>query len=86
MAAKQERLQNRPKDRKTPLQMSFGKIVRLKRTAAGLSQEKLAEEAGLHFTYISSVERGERNISLENIAKIANALECSMADLMPKKG
>lgn len=84
MAAREKGLPHKPKDRKTPLQEAFGKIVRLKRTSAGFSQEKLAEEAGLHFTYISSVERGERNISLENIAKIAKALGCSMAGLMPQ--
>jgi len=72
-----------PKDRKTPLQIMFGQLVRQKRLPQGLSQEQLAEIAGLHFTYISSVERGERNITLGNIAKIAKALQCSLKDLMP---
>ena len=44
------------------------------RTAQGLSQEALAEKAGLHRTFISSVERECRNLSIENIEKIANAL------------
>jgi transcriptional regulator with XRE-family HTH domain len=74
----------RPKERRNGLQTEFGKIVREKRVALGLSQEKLAEMAALHFTYISSVERGERNISLANIAKLAKALGCSMKDLMPQ--
>lgn len=73
----------RPKERKNKLQSEFGKIVRERRNALGLSQEKLAEFAELHFTYVSSVERGERNLSLSNIAKLANALRCSMKDLMP---
>lgn len=73
-----------PKERKTPLQREFGKIIREKRLAMGFSQEELAEHAGLHFTYVSSTERGERNISLMNIAKFAKALRCSMTDLMPK--
>ena len=60
----------------------FGENVRKRRLELGLSQEKLAEAANLHFTYVSSVERGERNISLENIAKLANALGCSPADLV----
>lgn len=47
-----------------------------------MSQEKLAEESGLHRTYISSVELGRRNISLDNIHKIALALGVSMTELM----
>ena len=54
--------------------------IRLKKE---LSQERLAELAGLHRTYVSSVERGERNISLENIDRLANALGEPMAKLMP---
>ena len=54
--------------------------IRLKKE---LSQERLAELAGLHRTYVSSVERGERNISLENIDRLAKALGEPMAKLMP---
>ncbi len=74
----------KPKDRKTSLQKMFGCLVRARRTQLGLSQEELAQKAGMHFTYVSSTERGERNISLANIAKLANALDCSMKELMPK--
>lgn len=70
----------KPKDRKTDLQIAFGAALRLKRTHLGLSQEGLAELAGLHFTYVSSVERGERNISLENIARLAKALNIEIKD------
>ncbi|MDB6082075.1 MAG: transcriptional regulator, partial [Chlamydiia bacterium] len=63
---------------------AFGENIREKRLALKLSQEKLAELSKLHFTYISSVERGERNISLGNIAKIAAALRCTMKELMPE--
>lgn|GEM_PF-1277049 len=73
----------RPKERRNGLQIEFGKIVREKRLTLSLSQEGLAEIAGMHFTYVSSVERGERNLSLSNIAKLAKGLECSMKDLMP---
>ncbi len=59
----------------------LGKILRAKRTESELSQEKLADLAGLHFTYVSSVERGERNISLENIGRLAKALNCRIKDL-----
>ncbi len=52
----------------------FSSNVRKNRLSLGISQEKLAENCGLHRTYISSVERSQRNVSLENVQKIANAL------------
>lgn len=61
----------------------FGKRLREVREGTGLSQEKLAELATLHRTYVSSVERGKRNISIENIERLALALGVSMRDLMP---
>ena len=67
----------------------FGNRLRELRQAKGVSQEALADLAGLHRTYVSSVERGERNISLQNIDRLAAALEVSLAELMPaqsKKG
>lgn len=73
----------RPKDRRLPIQEKFGILLRKKRLDKGLSQEALADLAGLHFTYVSSTERGERNISLVNISKLAKALNCSLKDLMP---
>jgi DNA-binding XRE family transcriptional regulator len=60
----------------------FGKKVRSLRAAAGLSQEELAGRCGLDRTYIGSVERGERNISLLNICRIAEALAVKPADLL----
>jgi DNA-binding XRE family transcriptional regulator len=70
--------------RRTPERVAFGKRVREKRTDLRLTQEELAERADLHTTYLSSVERGERNIALENIIAIALALGCSPKDLMPE--
>ena len=52
----------------------FARNLRRLRSASGLSQEELAERAGLHRTYISSVENGNRNVSIENIYAIARAL------------
>jgi transcriptional regulator with XRE-family HTH domain len=60
----------------------FGQRVRELRISAGLSQEGLAAEAGIHRTYVGSVERGERNISLRNIVRIANALNVRPQDLL----
>lgn len=53
----------------------FGKNVRKYRLQKGVSQEKFAELCNLHRTYISDIERFQRSISLENIQKIADALE-----------
>lgn len=53
----------------------FGTNVKQYRIERGLSQEKLAEKCGLHRTYISDIERFQRSISLENIQRIADALE-----------
>jgi transcriptional regulator with XRE-family HTH domain len=57
--------------------------LRKLRLQKGISQENLAELAGLHRTYVSGVERGERNISLVNIERLARALAIPLADLMP---
>lgn len=56
---------------------TFGKRVQKARRRKGVSQEALAHESGLHRTYIGSVERGERNISLLNILTLSMALEIS---------
>lgn len=61
----------------------FGENLRKIRAAKGLSQEGLADAAHLHRTYVSSVERSERNVTLETIEKLARALGVSMAKLMP---
>src|SRR3990172_7288 len=59
----------------------FGKQVRDLRKAQGLSQEELAEKADLHYTYVGGVERGERNLSLKSIERIASALYINIIDL-----
>ncbi|MAV17781.1 MAG: transcriptional regulator [Alphaproteobacteria bacterium TMED110] len=59
----------------------FGARVRALRTEKGWSQEDFAFECGLHRTYIGAVERGERNVSLENIKKIADTFKIDIAEL-----
>lgn len=59
----------------------FIKNIKKYRIEKKLSQEDLADKTGLHRTYISSVERGQRNISLKNIEKIAEALEIEVYKL-----
>jgi CheY-like chemotaxis protein/DNA-binding XRE family transcriptional regulator len=59
----------------------FGAAVRFHRDQLGISQEELAGRAGLHRTYISDVERGARNVSLESITRLATALEVSLSVL-----
>lgn len=62
--------------------IELGKAVRKKRRLLGLSQEELAERAELHWTYIGGIERGERNVSLLNLVKIARALELTPSRLL----
>jgi transcriptional regulator with XRE-family HTH domain len=61
---------------------AFGERVRSARLARGLSQEELAEAAGLHRTYVGSAERGLRNVSLQNILRLAKALDVRPGELL----
>jgi transcriptional regulator with XRE-family HTH domain len=63
----------------------FGERVRSERMRLGLSQEDLADAAGIHRTYIGGVERGERNVGLINLTRIANALGLAPAALLRDK-
>lgn len=58
----------------------FAKNLKCFRLQQELSQEKLAELAGLHRNYVGSVERGERNIAIDNIEKLAKALKVKVVD------
>lgn len=66
------------------LKIIFGSTVKDRRTQLGISQEELADRAGLHRTYVSDVERGVRNLSLESIEKLARALEISVSTLFER--
>lgn len=66
---------------KSDVLVKFGQRVREERRKLGLSQEQLAAAAGLHRTYIGMIERAEKNLTLENIAKIAKALGLPIRDL-----
>ena len=65
-----------------PDSQAFGLAVRLRRQRLALSQEALAAHAGLHRTYIGSIERGERNVTLRNIALLAHALDTTASTLL----
>jgi transcriptional regulator with XRE-family HTH domain len=60
----------------------FAQRLREVREAVGWSQERLAEQSGLHRNYVGSVERGERNISIDNMERLALALAVPMRDLL----
>lgn len=66
-----------PKHRK-----AFGDAIRERRTALGLSQEGLAEGVGCHRNYMGRIERGEQNITLDMMVRVAKALKCSIEGLM----
>ncbi len=70
---------------KKDIRIIFGNQLKMLRRSQNISQEELAFRSGLHRTYISSVERGQRNISLANIARLAKALEVEPYRLLRKK-
>ena len=68
--------------RRVTVKTAFGKRLRQLRTQRGWSQEELASHVGLDRSYVGGVERGERNISLENICRLAESLELKPSDLL----
>ena len=68
------------------IRVRFGRAVRKRRQELGISQEELADRAGIHRTYVGDVERGERNIALQNIERLAKALSVSISILFKKYG
>lgn len=74
-------MQSRP-----PAQVALGRAIRALRESRGVSQEELAFQVGVHRTYLGSVERGERNVSLQNILKVAAALDTTGSQLLARAG
>ena len=66
---------------KPDIRERFGFAVKVYREELGLTQEDLAEKAGIHRTYLSDIERGSRNVSLLNIERLASALSLSLSEL-----
>lgn len=64
------------------LQINMGKAIRAQRGEQGFSQESFAHAVGLHRTYIGAIERGEQNVSVINLARIANTLHTPLSKLV----
>ena len=62
------------------IRAAFGQRVRELRKELGISQEELADRAGLHYTYVGGIERGERNLGVVNVERVALALGVSLAE------
>lgn len=65
-----------------PILRRLGTVVRARRRSLGLSQERLAERAGLHVNYVGGIERGERNLGFLNLVRLAESLDLQVSDLM----
>ena len=71
---------------KDPELIAFGQHLRVLRLERSLTQEALAEAAGLHWTYIGQIERGERNLTLKNVVRLANGLAVTPGTLVDGAG
>ena len=71
-----------PPKRRKRARVVFAENLHKRRKAIGLSQEALADIAGLHRTYVGAVERGERNVSIDNMECLADALEVRLVQLL----
>ena len=66
----------------TTLLQHLGKALRVRREAAGYSQEGFADHIGMHRTYYSAIERGEKNLQLDTFQRICAGLECRMWEVL----
>jgi transcriptional regulator with XRE-family HTH domain len=67
-------------------ELRLGAAIRRRREELGWSQEGLAFESGLHRTYIGAIERGEKNLTLRNAIRVAQAMKCNASDLLVTAG
>lgn len=74
----------RTSDRTESARMRFARNLKARRLDLGLSQEVLAEEAGVHRTYVGSIERGERNVSIDSMERLAKSVGVDIVDLLLK--
>lgn len=74
------------KSDKDQLLVLLGGVLRARRKALNLSQEALADHAGIDRSHMGKIERGERNVTLLNVAKLAHALSCRPSDLLADAG
>lgn len=71
---------------KATLQLRVGKAIRAKRERLGDSQDSFADRIGMHRAYYSAIERGEKNVTLHTLVRVANGLKMSAQDLMRDSG
>ncbi|MCL6741770.1 helix-turn-helix domain-containing protein [Sphingomonas sp. RB56-2] len=64
----------------------LGEEIRVRRKSVGLSQEALAADAGIDRSHMGKIERGERNVTLLNVIKIAAALQCKASEILAEAG
>jgi transcriptional regulator with XRE-family HTH domain len=69
---------------RSPEHAALGRAIRELRRGVGISQEDLADRAGLHRTYVGGIERGERNVSFANLLRVANALGIRPSELLAR--
>lgn len=69
-----------------PYRKKLGCSIRTRRNIAGVSQEQFAEFTGCHRNYIGLIERGEQNLTLDSLVKVARALRCRLSDLLADAG
>jgi len=72
----------KPRRTKESARLRFASNLRASRKARGWSQEELAANSGLHRTYVGAIERGERNVSIDNIERLAKSLDLDVLDLL----
>lgn len=68
------------------MQRRLGSAIRERRTALGFSQDTFADEIEMHRAYYSSIERGERNLTLQTLARVAQGLRIGLAELLSLAG